>query len=116
MKAYYAHCLAIYNTKQEERDLETIERLGFEVLNPNKPEYSQLYKTQGMKVFEELASSCDVVVFRGLPDGSLPAGIAKEVKAAKEANKPIIELPSCLERRILTVEETREYLKEIGQR
>lgn len=116
MKAYYAHCLAIYNTKQEERDLETLNRLGFQVLNPNKPEYSQLYQEKGMKVFEELAKSCDLVAFRGLPDGSIPAGIAKEIKAAQEANKPVIELPSCVLRRELDVEQTREYLKEIGQR
>lgn len=35
MKIYYAHCQAIYGTVQEKRDIELLQRLGFEVVNPS---------------------------------------------------------------------------------
>lgn len=40
MKIYYAHCIAIYNTPQEERDLEKIKKLftAAEIYNPNNEE------------------------------------------------------------------------------
>ena len=36
-KAYYAHCLSIFNTPQERRDVAVLETLGFEVYNPPAP-------------------------------------------------------------------------------
>ena len=35
MTVYYAHPMAIYGTPQEDRDIETLENLGFTVVNPN---------------------------------------------------------------------------------
>lgn len=123
MKAYYAHCMAIYNTKQEERDLLTLTDLGFDVLNPNTPEVSQgikAYKEQHpsdyMSYFKNLVEQCPVFVFRALPDGKIPSGVAKELEWAQQMNKFIIELPSAVSQRTLTHAETIEYLKEIGQR
>ena len=69
-----------------------------------------------MLYFEKLTAECDAVAFRSLPDLDIPAGIAKELQVAKEQNKPIIELPSQILRRVIDVEQTREYLREIGQR
>lgn len=40
-KVYYAHSLHLYNTPQEKRDIELLEKLGFEVLNPNQPEIQE---------------------------------------------------------------------------
>jgi hypothetical protein len=37
LRAYYAHCMAIYNTVQEDRDVSLLTKLGFEVVNPNGP-------------------------------------------------------------------------------
>lgn len=116
MKCYYAHCMSIYGTLQESRDINTLEALGFEVVNPNNPEYQERYKLEGMQLFVDLAKNCDCIAFRSLPDGSIPAGIAKEIMSMKDMSKPIIELPSQIQRRILDVEQTREYLSEIGQR
>lgn len=36
MKIYYAHCMLIYNTPQELRDIEFLAKAGFEVFNPNQ--------------------------------------------------------------------------------
>ena len=69
-----------------------------------------------MEYFAELVRSCGAVAFRVLPDGSIPAGVAKEIAVANEVGKPVIELPSGISRRVITVEQTREYLAEVGQR
>jgi hypothetical protein len=122
MKIYYSHCQAIYDSPQEARDIEILERFGFVVINPNSPEHiveAQRLKSEGknaMPYFEGLVTSCDALAFRAMPDSSIPAGIAKEIRTAAEINLPVIELPSQVLRRVLSVEQTREYLTEIGQR
>jgi hypothetical protein len=119
-KIYYAHCQANYGTPQEQRDLFTLRALGFEVLNPNSPEVQVLLKDapkdNKMPVFQPLVESCDWLAFRALPDGSIPAGVAKEIAWAQAGGKCIIELPSAMARRTITVDATREYLRDVGQR
>jgi hypothetical protein len=117
-RAYYAHCIGIYDTQQEERDIKTIEGLGFRVYNPNCDACSRGYRNRGMDFFKDLiqASRFSVFFFRALPDGSIPAGISAEIGFAQEVNIPVVELPSCISRRTITVEQTREYLKESGAR
>lgn len=126
MKIYYAHCLAIYNTPQEERDLQTLKDLGFEVLNPNtymtdaawnhaKTLYAT-YEEAFTAVFGGLVGECQAFAFRALPDGAIPKGVARELEIAQQKGLPIIELPSRPIARSMGIEETREYLREIGQR
>jgi hypothetical protein len=70
-----------------------------------------------MGLFKKIiVDSCDVFAFRALPDGSIPAGVAKELGWALEAHKPILELPSNVLRRMISLEATRQYLAEVGQR
>lgn len=160
MRLYYAHCIAIYSTPQEDRDIETLEELGFTVVNPNSSlidsacervkaivgaltdmdacydnakgrleslkadlhEVNTLrtYRDGGKAVmdviFKPLVLSCDALAFRGLPDGRIPAGVLQEILWARDSNMRILELPSNLIRRQMTVDETREYLREIGSR
>lgn len=116
MKVYYAHCVAIYNTPQEQRDVETLAKLGFDVLNPNIKEVQEAYPTKGMDMFKAMVEGCDVTAFRALPDGRIAAGVSKELEWAKAAGKPIIELPNAIAGRAMGVEATREYLRDCGQR
>ena len=120
MKIYYAHCQAIYDTPQEKRDIETLEKLRFEVVNPNGPIHQDTARrlkekdpNSVMDYFYKLVAQCDAIAFRALPDGAIPAGIGGEIA---NLGIPVIELPSGIKRRVLTVEQTREYLKEVGQR
>jgi len=133
-KIYYAHCQAIYNTPQEQRDIETLKLLGFDVVNPNEPKHQKAVaelkkKSENnpflkanynvMNYFYDLVKTCDALAFRALPDGSIPAGVGGELSNLifKGAfSIPVIELPSGIKRRVLTVEQTREYLEEVGQR
>lgn len=132
MKVYYAHFMGIYGTSQEERDIKTLEALGFEVLNPNYPgiqkevdkslkkhKYLQsknFYMDMFDEVFFTKVKSCEVFAFKALPDGKIPGGVAMELKHAQMHDKIIIELPSGMNARMMGKDDTREYLKDIGQR
>ena len=153
MRIYYAHCMAIYNTPQENRDVAMLEDLfrtdvsgGWmgDVVNPNTPEVNEAcrelraawnenrlevdvpgypggtYDSASAavmdRIFKPLVLSCEALAFRALPDGSIPSGVAQEIQWAVQAGLPVIELPSAVNRRTLTIEQTREYLSEIGQR
>jgi len=123
---YYAHCMSLYDTHQETRDLTLLAQLGFKVVNPNTQEITLAvrgYADAGMgkrrameEVFRPLVETTDVFAFRALPDGAISSGVFREWEWAVEAGKPIIELPSSVERRALSLELTREYLREVGQR
>lgn len=132
MKIYYAHCIAIYSTPQEDRDVALLEGLGFVVKNPNAPRihdqcenvradaatygYTNPGEAVMQIVFKPLVASCDALAFRALPDGRIPAGVAKEIQWAREKGLPVIELPSNFSSRVMSVEATREYLQEVGSR
>lgn len=115
MTIYYAHSLNLYDSNQEGRDLQTLNKIG-EVINPNEDEHQIGYKMSGMDYFEDLIGKCEMFAFRAHPDGSIPAGIFKEINFAIENFLPILELPSSVTRRGLTVSQTREYLREVGER
>lgn len=146
MVIYYAHCMAIYNTPQENRDVELLESIvdGGVVWNPNNPVTSaqcdemrkdfncdpysvgvpgwpgSAYQTASDavmdRIFKPLAQGCTLLAFRGLPDGTIPSGVAQEIQWATDAGIPVIELPCAVKRRTLTLDQTRDYLKEIGHR
>lgn len=116
MKIYYARPISLYNTKQEERDLLILTQLGLDVLNPNKEELQKRYREEGMDVFVAAVKDCDSLAFRAFPDGKISAGVKKEIDAALELGKAVIELPTITSARVLSVDDTREYLKLSGHR
>jgi len=124
MKMYYAHSMALYNTAQERRDVETLETMGFEVVNPNSQivtegieQFKKEYPMANyMNYFDVLMNSCDAIAFRGNPDGKIGAGVWYEIKHMLISNKPVMELPTIMTTRELSVEDTREYLRLVGQR
>lgn len=115
-KIYYARPINLYNSPQDKRDIELMQKLGFEVINPNKEELQEKYKKEGMTVFLQAVNDCDALAFRSFPDLSISAGVKKEIDQAIGLNKPVIELPTVTNKRTLTVEDTREYLRCIGSR
>lgn len=126
-KVYYAHFMGIYDTPQEKRDIETLESLGFEVVNPNNAKTSKEFKEALNKtptsyelafnrVFGNMVRSCDVFAFRSLPEGSISSGVYLELQYAETTNKLIIELPSNTERRRMSIDATRQALREFGKR
>jgi hypothetical protein len=116
LKCYYAHSLHLYNTSQEERDVLLLESLNFKVINPNAQRHFEAYKKEGMDYFANLVKSCDVLAFRAYPNGKIPAGVHFEATFAINNDMPVFEIPWGFNRRGLSVEETREWLHELGQR
>jgi len=121
MKVYYARPISLYGTKQEERDIKLINSIRdgnvwWQLVNPNKEELQERYKTEGMDVFFEAMKDCDGLVFRSFQDGKISAGVKKEIDKALEMGKFVFELPTITSKRVLTVDDTREYLKLIGNR
>lgn len=120
MKVYYAHCMAIYDTPQEERDVKLLESLGYEVENPNnqihQEKIKQIASSEIMNYFCDEVRKCDCLAFRAVQDGGIPAGVDKEIRAMMGKSGPVFELPSGLIKRVMSVNETREYLLEAGKR
>ena len=115
-RVYYARAISLYDTLQDARDIKLLEQMGFEVVNPNDKKLSARYKKEGMEVFYEVVESCDGLAFRAFQDGSIGAGVYGEMQRAKELGKFIFELPTVTSKRILSIEDTREYLSLIGKR
>lgn len=115
-KVYYSHAKNTVNTEQEKRDIATLGMLGFNVDSPYHPKYIEFWETEGIEFGKVLIEANDIFAFRALPDGRIPAGVAKELGWAEASGKPIIELPYSLEQRIkLNVTETvAEYNKVKG--
>lgn len=116
MKVYYARPISLYNTPQDERNVKLLESLGFEVNNPDKAELVERYKTEGMEVYFKLVRESDAVAFAAFVDGKIGAGVMGELQVAIDAGKPVIEIPTFLPSRVLTVDETRTYLRYLGKR
>lgn len=118
---YYAHGMYLYDTEQEKRDIELLEKLGLKVVNPNSAvhrrgaERSSLTK---IHYYCKLAGTCDSLAFRSIPWGLITSGVAAEIKRVLSIQRfiPIFELPSSIDSRMISVEQTVEVLKEIGER
>lgn len=92
MNVYFAHPITDYGTEREVSAVNVIEGAGWQVENPNQPHHQAGYDAGGMQYFERLSAACDALVFMRFPDGSIGAGVGKEIDAARGAGKPIFEL------------------------
>lgn len=74
-----------------------IDRLGkdWEVVSPNTPEHSEAYRAKGIEYFDDVVRSCDAIAFQHFPDGSMGAGIAKQVEVARQAGMQIFVVSVC---------------------
>jgi hypothetical protein len=133
-KIYYAHSMSLYNTPQEKRDIELLENLGFEVVNPSSKELEKEVRNiklcgEGLRktkdeisrtimdfFFKEVIPECDALAYRSFIDLKIGAGVSGEIKCAEKLGLPIIELPTITSARALDIEETRTYLKLLGER
>jgi hypothetical protein len=128
-KVYYAHSMALYGSKIETRDIVLLEDLDLEVINPSSnkvlTEFAEWKEhvidldgqlINEMDFFTDQVTKCDVLAFRAHTDGNIGSGVFAEIKAAQMAGLLIIELPTRITQRSLTIEQTREYLRESGNR
>ena len=122
LKCYYAHTMTSYDSTIEEQDIELLEKLNFEVVNPNTEEtqsnVDEYIKKHGkdkvMDYFGLIIDDCDLVAFRSIPTGEILSGVAFELNHAYVTDKPIIELPCSIQKRIWDYPTTKKYLIELG--
>lgn len=110
-RVYYAHSMLHYSSQVEHDDVELLQKMGYEVENPNNERNEAEYlKTHDFDVFLRLVRSCDLVAFRGV-FGKISTGVKTEIDYAKERDIPVIELPTFTSDRFLSIAETRAYCR-----
>ncbi|MBI3928471.1 MAG: hypothetical protein HY319_23215 [Armatimonadetes bacterium] len=88
---YFAHPTTMYDTPVE-REIEAAFRRQFpgaEVENPNQPQHSEGYQREGMEYFVHLCDSLDGVFFAPHSEGSVGAGVAREVGSFADRHAPV---------------------------
>lgn len=83
-KIYFAHPITDYGTERQAAAVAYLSE-QWQVVNPDHPGHQAGYAADGMAYFERLAASCDLLAFMRFPDGSIGAGVGKEIDAAKRA-------------------------------
>lgn len=124
MKIYYAHPMSWYDTSAEKEDIVKLNRLGYEVLNPNQKKYSDMVNQMRrsnsdadiMSIFTKLVKSCDAIAYRPFKDDTIGAGVAREVLDALVMEKKIINLSTMKQElfhmnQILSIDDTRSKIK-----
>lgn len=121
MKIYLAHPITDYGGS--ERQVQAVAALieaGFAVENPDQPHHQVGYAEMGMNYFANAVYSCDCLAFMRFPDGSIGAGVGKEIKWAMADGHPIYEVfegkvhkVDGLPTPILSVEDTRATIKRL---
>lgn len=125
MKIYFAHPVTDYGTERQAKALAALRahfvddlgRRHFEIENPDQPHHQAGYAEHGMEYFKAIVGECSHLAFMRFPDGSIGAGVGREINWAHIANLHVYEVfdgrlyptpdkPSP----ILTVEETRETI------
>lgn len=115
---YYAHPITLYGTAQERLDEAQIatETGGQYVFNPNCESLQQAYAEEGFRVFLRAVLECKGLAFRSFDDGTIGAGVGKELTLALWAGMPVFRLPEWeivheVPAGILSVEVTREKIR-----
>ena len=129
-RIYFAHPVWTYDTEVEAAIVRDLERLGYEVVNPNSSEHQAAYAEHGMAHFTVLAASCEALAYLSETDENwgidypgnhdVGAGVAREILEMLVLGKPVYILSrgvhaehwrvDCTGNRIpgvLTIEETR---------
>lgn len=123
-KVYYAHSMHLYNTLQEKKDIDFLESLGYEVVNPNCKVFERQYRSwlienniqdkDKMKWFESIVKPCDVLAYRSHTNLRIPSGVLYEIDYAFRNGILVFEIPTIIESRRMTLKETRQYLRDVG--
>lgn len=102
MKTYFAHPISNYDTREELHIIAALQRAGYEVVNPSdKQHQDRVEEIQAqhanrndgarmvMEYFVDICRACEACVFQSFPDGSLGAGVVKEIQSFLDAGKPV---------------------------
>jgi hypothetical protein len=122
---YYAHPMEMYGTTQEAADISLIMEMfpEYHIYNPNNHEARMGAELHGMRFFTDIVKACDLVVFRSIEEPlpkrihqDIGAGVGKEILTAEASGIPVLEISRIagIERRILSITDTRKHLRQVG--
>ncbi len=122
MKIYYSHPKSYKNSEEGAEDISLLTALGYEVVSPYDPKFSDLWQSEGISFGKVLVEMCGAFAVRPLSTGKISAGAGKELNWAIEAGKLILEMPSAapfdlssLDGRVLSIDDTVEFFKTVGK-
>lgn len=120
---YLAHPVTLYGSEEQVHAIESLEREGYGVVNPDGIAHQEGYRARGMEHFTDLVSRCGALAFLMFPGGGIGAGVGKEIDAAKVAGLPVLayvpsdgiwrDVSGLDLRPYLSVEETRAMIAAI---
>ncbi|WP_174020431.1 hypothetical protein G6L89_007445 [Agrobacterium fabrum] len=128
MKIYLAHPVTDYGTQRQADAIAALlkywaeERSSqpLEIENPDQPHHQQGYNREGMDYFKKVVESCDRLAFMRFSDGSIGAGVGREIRWALQSCFAVYELfdgwlyqVQNMPTPVLTVEQTRAKIREI---
>jgi hypothetical protein len=108
-----------YGSRASKKHVRSLQALGFTVIDPSSKEHSDKIlemKNQGktskdiMDYFVSVVEQCDHLAFRALSDGTISAGVGKEIRVMRKKGGQIIEMPNP-KRKVLSITATRQHLK-----
>lgn len=124
MKLYFAHPVTDYGTARQTQAIAGLVAhfadLGrpLQVENPDQPHHQAGYQAEGMAYFKRVVETCQALAFMRFPDGSIGAGVGKEIHWALTGNKWLYEVfhgkvyqVQDMPTPVLSVEETRALIR-----
>lgn len=118
-RIYFAHPVSDYGGPRQAAALAMLEAAGYTVENPDQPHHQVGYKLGGMDYFMRVVDGCAALAFMRFPDGTIGAGVGKEILAAQMAGIPVYDIsggslvPDETPRPVLSIEATRATLTSI---
>ncbi|MGH8462585.1 MAG: hypothetical protein ACRER5_00480 [Pseudomonas sp.] len=129
MRIYLAHPITDYGTARQSQAIAALKShfadLGrpLEIENPDQPHHQSGYASGGMDYFRGVVESCHGVAFMRFPDGSIGAGVGKEIRWGYLNSSRMYEvfggkvypLTGDMPTPILSVEDTRATLRQLRE-
>lgn len=128
MRIYLAHPVTDYGTKRQADAIDALRKYWaeersskqLEIENPDQPHHQNGYELEGMAYFKKVVESCDRLAFMRFSDGSIGAGVGREIRWGLQSCFAVYELfngwlyhVQDMPTPILTVDQTREKIASI---
>ena len=118
-RIYLAHPVTDYGGQRQATAVAILEAAGYEVEIPDQPHHQTGYRLGGMDYFMRVVEGCNALAFLRFHDGSIGAGVGKEILAAQMAGIPVYDIgygeltPDSNPTPVLSVDDTRAKLASI---
>ena len=92
-RIYFAHPVTDFGgSSRQKTAIEAISAIGASVENPDQEHHARSYQAAGMDYYRDVVQSCDGLAFMRFHDGSIGAGVGREIDWAIEADLPVWEV------------------------